>query len=227
MVTEFYFEWFTKLVKDGTIPTVDDVNTTVSSSAAWKNFDMDACLKRVKLRRLYIEHFGFPLMTKEVAEDMAKFIKSGSTVLEVCAGSGYISKCIHDANPDIKFICTDDLSWERNNENNHCYNELWKKHFMDIVEMDALKAIETYGDQADYVLLSWPEYESPLAAEVLGMCIDKGIPVIYIGEQDYGCTANEDFFSIIYHECEMDTITTNYIPFDGIHDDIYVIRKSN
>lgn len=223
MAIDFYYDWFTKLVEDGTLPTKDEVLATVSAAARW---DMDSMLKRTKLRRLYIEKYSFPLMTQEVAKDLANFIKGGSTVLEVCCGSGYVSKCIHDADPSIKFICTDNLSWERNNDRNHCYNDLWKSHFMDIIEMDAKEAIEKYADQIDYVLLSWPEYDTPIGAEILGMCVDKDIPMIYIGEQQCGCTADDDFFEIIYHECDMDTISEEYIPFDGLHDDIYVIRKS-
>ena len=208
--------WLKDLNETGTLPTKSDILTVMRMPELWDD--------RIKSRWYYLENYSFPLMTQEVAADMAKFF-SGKTVLEVCAGSGYVAKCVKDvAGDDVTFICTDNLDWE-NNSQEDIYGA-WRNHYIDIEALDALEAIDKYGDQADYVMVSWPEYQSPLAKQILEKCLEKKLPLVYIGEDWGGCTGDDSFFELVDEKCEMlkETITTNYLPFEGIHDRIWLIR---
>lgn len=213
------FGWFDNLIKNGAIPTKNEVLETVSYKAQMTNTSIRENIKRCMCRDCYVHRYSFPLMTKEVVEDMANYLHNHK-VLEVCCGSGYISKCIKDADPTIDIICTDNLKWESMNDFTY-----WQNHFMEIENIDALDAIDKYGDQVDYVLLSWPEFNKPIGTKILQRCLEKNISMIYIGEDWGGCTANNEFFELIDINCNTYRISINYVPFCGIHDDIYVITK--
>jgi len=180
-------------------------------------------------RTNYVHQYSFPLITQEVANDMANFLL-GKRVLEVCAGNGYIAKCITDINSDmksnVKFICTDNYSWEGNEADTDTSFGNWSNHFYPVEKLDSVEAINKYHNEIDFVMVSWPPYSEPVAYEILKKCIEYKLPLIYIGEDWGGCTGDDRFFELISDKCIMESsiITNNYIPFEGIHDRIYVIK---
>jgi len=223
MIKELYFPWLRELIEENQLPSKKDVIETVSYAAAFRSvrntpYDFDDGLRRTKARMVYIHHCGFPLMNREVVNDIAAFF-SGMTVLEVCAGKGFISKCLKDRG--IEIITTDNMSWV---DSRNDYED-WRETFVPIEKIDAVEAVKKYADQIDYVLMSWPNYDEPIGADVLQACIDHCIPLVYIGEDMGGCTADDRFFDLITEHCDggMERITDNYIPFEGIHDSVYLI----
>lgn len=216
-ITYTPLEWLIKLNEDGILPTKQTIIDTVSYAAAWENFNPEASSRRFATRWDYNRKYCFPLMTQEVVADMAKYLH-GHKILDVCCGSGYIGKCLVDADDTIQVISTDNLEWERREDFKN-----WREHFVEVEDLDAVEAIEKYADQVSFVLLSWPPYGEPIGAQILKKCIEKKLPMIYIGEQWGGCTADDEFFDLISDQCEMELITEEYIPYEGIHDDIYVI----
>lgn len=227
MNNEYYidFEWYQKLEKDLIIPTRKEIINTVSHMNLmnkvhnpvedWQLFSRSINMCRHK----YIEKFCFPLLNKEVIDDLSKFL-NGKTVLSVCCGTGFIDKCIMDTNPSINIISTDNNKWKP------LYRH-WK-HFVDIETLDAVESVIKYADKIDYVLISWPPYDDDIAFRVLKECIKYKIPIIYIGECEGGCTADYNFFEEIEINCSMEmSITESYIPFDGLYDDIYLITYND
>lgn len=140
-------------------------------------------------------------------------------MLELCCGSGYIGYLLKNEGVDI--ICTDNNKWRDERKDSKFFQE----SFTDIECIDALDAIEKYKDEVGCILLSWPEYSSDLAVRVLEKCLEYQISMIYIGEDWGGCTADDDFFEMIEEKCNMIDISESYIPFDGIHDSIYLVSK--
>ena len=182
------------------------------------------------LRDSYIDNFGFSIITQEVIEDLQKIIGSRKC-LEVMGGTGFLSKCLKDAHVDI--ICTDDKSWA--NAEKRIY-ENWKKEKIDIVQLDALTAIDEY-DTRDVIIMSWPPYMDSIDVEVLKKCIDGKKTLIYIGEDEGGCTGTDGFFEMIGDLTDKHKVRTNhyyaqntpeYIDFNvrmpqfhGIHDQVF------
>lgn len=207
-------DWFSDLYINNILPSADQVDK-------WNN---EHFFNTYSVRSAYTKTFSFPLITKEVISEIVGAVKDVAhvgggvpTVLELCCGSGYLGSLLKENGLNV--ICTDNNAWKNGR------GEFFQKPYTDIEEIDALEAIEKYKDIIDVILLSWPEYESELAARVLEKCLQYNISMIYIGENWGGCTADDEFFDIIADKCNINIISRSYIPFSGIHDDIYLITN--
>lgn len=212
-------DWFSDLYTNKRLPSHDCISK-------WFN---EYYVESFPVRNAYVTTFGFPLLTKEVIAEVTSAINSlvhmGSdapTVLELCCGSGYLGSILKENGLNV--ICTDNNAW-KNDDPVHGHGNFFQKPYTEIEEIDALEAIEKYKDKADVIILSWPEYESELAARVLEKCLEYNISMIYIGERYGGCTGDDEFFDIMEERCNERFISDSYIPFPGIHDNIYLVTK--
>jgi len=133
-------------------------------------------------------------------------------VLEVMAGAGWLARALSEKG--INIIATDDYSWIEKRE--------WELQ-TEVKKMDAFSAIEIFGEESDILIISWP-YMDPSAFEAIRKWneIRPGGLIIYIGEQEGGCTANEEFFEH-FEEVNDDTfnfVIYNYRTWEGLHDTI-------
>ena len=72
------------------------------------------------------------------------------------------------------------------------------------------------------LMMCWPPYADPMAATYLKRY--KGDTLIYIGENDGGCTADGDFFSQINHHWQHEHI--HQPPqWDGINDYLWIYSR--
>ena len=139
---------------------------------------------------------GFPILTTKFMDAMVDSIqyltgKERPAVLDPMAGTGAMAKSLNDRKI---FTRASDLFIDR--EMFDGYRNQW----MPVLEMDAMAALEDYAvDSTDLVLLSWPDYESTVASDVMKWLADHKpeMPVIYIGEPCGGCTADDEFFDLI------------------------------
>lgn len=117
-------------------------------------------------------------ITKQTAEDIAKYVGDG-VVLDPMAGKGYLTKALREAG--AKSIATDDNSWEISSA---------------IEKMDALEAIEKYGDKITHVAIVWAPIDSDIDHKILMLCREKfpHITIINIGEPRNGCTGSVEFW---------------------------------
>ena len=73
----------------------------------------------------------------------------------------------------------------------------WKrKTFTHIEVMDAIDAIKKFGKEVEFIIMSWPPYNEPIAYEVLKTMreVNPNLKLIFIGEDYGGCTADDNFF---------------------------------
>lgn len=78
---------------------------------------------------------------------LSKYLQ-GAPVLEVMAGNGYISKGLRNSNPHETIYTTDSQEWVKENETG--------KHPVTTVEkLSALDALNKYGHDVQYVIMSW------------------------------------------------------------------------
>lgn len=168
------------------------------------------------IRHQYIRQAGFGIITKKLADTLAKFLKD-KQCLEIMAGKAVLSKALQDRGIDI--IATDNFSWESQN------NDPWTT----VEHIEAGDAIRKYKN-VDYILASWMPMD--IHSKRLIRMIRKYNPdvrLIIIGEDWGGCTANDDWFERVevvesgsFYEVYKESSS-----WYGIHDriELYTVTK--
>lgn len=164
-----------------------------------------------QLRKKFIDKMGFAYISWRWVYPLVAWLGSRK-VLEVMSGKGALAYALREKGVDV--IATDDFSWHQKIK--------WDSLWTDIEDMDALTAIETYGEECDVLIMSWAPYDEPIGYEVLQKYHEvnpNGI-LLVIGEGEGGCTADDDFF---YHFEEIedpsfDTVIRAYQRWEGLHD---------
>jgi len=72
--------------------------------------------------------------------------------------------------------------------------------------------------------MSWPDYESDFAFDIWET-MKRGSELVYIGESEGGCNANEKFFKSTHPYIQNINLAKNFVSFPGIHDSIHVYKK--
>lgn len=153
---------------------------------------------------------------KNIAKYIANMV-GNKKVLEIGAGLGILSLGLEYYGADV--IPTD-ISQDTFIDKIYQMNS-------NIIYLDGLKAIDNYKDEIDYVLISWAPYETNLLENIYDRCVKYDLPLLYIGELDYGCNGSEEFWDKIsnmknpYEELEDDL----FIKFLGIHDTVAIFNK--
>lgn len=168
------------------------------------------------IRHQYIRQAGFGIITKKLADKLAKFLKD-KQCLEIMAGKGVLSKALQDRGIDI--IATDNFSWESQNDD----------HWTTVENIEAGDAIRKYKN-VDYILASWMPMNT--SSKRLIRMIRKYNPdvrLIIIGEGYGGCTSNDDWFDRVevvesgsFYEVYKESSS-----WCGIHDriELYTVTK--
>lgn len=141
----------------------------------------------------------------------------GAPVLEIMAGNGYISAGLHNLNPGQKIYTTDSKSWTKENQTG--------RHSVTQVEkLDALAAIKKYGNDVQYVIMSWSPDKLTIDMDVLQL-IRQDFPdlhLLVVGEKN-GATNSPQF----WHEAHLsqkglEKINQELKSFDLIDEQVYL-----
>tara|TARA_R110000803_G_scaffold158426_2_gene222707 strand:- start:742 stop:1266 length:525 start_codon:yes stop_codon:yes gene_type:complete len=159
-------------------------------------------------RDAQIKESGFARIDQAVAESIAEY----SPLIEIGAGSGKLAEMIAAQGGDI--IATDDYSGD--------YPFGTGDHFP-VANMDARDAVLAYPDRN--VLCSWPSYSHNWFTDACKE-IETDIFLIYIGEGEGGCTADEEFHPYL-SQCFTHIQHIPMLQYYGIHDccDVYKRNK--
>lgn len=150
-------------------------------------------------REAYITKYGFVLVTRRMVRELAK-VFGNDTVLEIMSGTGYLAYALQKEGVNV--IATDNHSWDEN-----VFHTVYP--WVDLHDVDCLHAIEWCAKnqpEVRWVLMSWPPYQDPIACHVVRLLEeinntirkDNPINLLYIGEDEGGCTADYDFFELIH-----------------------------
>lgn len=148
----------------------------------------------------------FAIVARNWIDELANWIGDRSC-LEIMAGSGWLAKALSESGVDI--VATDDLSWDFHKKVDLVFP---------VEKLNATASIKRYSD-ADVLIVSWPPYRGN-AIDYACRAWGKGIPIVYIGEGEGGCTATDYFFR---HFVEYDNMP--YIPllaWPGLHDRVMI-----
>lgn len=137
---------------------------------------------------------SYAIVTKKWLEPLSKAILNEPTskILEVACGNGMIAKGLKDYGVDI--IATNQ-GYSIGDDYSIHISRPW---IDDIEKIDAIQAIEKYGSDVDYVLLSWPPACSTIDLEILKAMrrVNPFCCMILIGEEDDNrCTGSREFFN--------------------------------
>lgn len=198
-----------------TLPTFNRISLLLGRGGKKKDFNES--LKNLShewnIRSKYVQH-SFPLLSDELlATIKAKIVDDLklTKVIELSCGPGWLTVWLRKYGVNV-LKCVDNFSWKS------FVNE---KTYLDIVEMqDSVFTVKANPD-TDLFVLSWP-YMDPLAANVW-KAMQPNQYLLYIGEDQSGCTADDDFFDLI-EGCEVETCFP-LMQFDGLHDEARLFLK--
>ncbi len=167
-------------------------------------------------REEYIKEYGFFIITNNFISTMKEHFLT-DTILEVGAGSGFLSHCLQKEG--INITPTD----KRITKNNYGF----RKTYTDIIEADSVVFLKN-NPEYNTVLMSWPNYDTDFADNILKN-MNVGQKLIYIGEGYGGCTANDNFFERLELKAVLDENLTNKFKesnfsWFGIHDKIKIYK---
>lgn len=163
------------------------------------DIDISNGISEMRMREELVHKYSWAVPNEEALAKIASF----SPIIEIGAGTGYWAKRIVDHGGKI-------VAFDRHPEAHKHYN----------VAKGDWRAVSIYPDHT--LFLCWPPYNESLAYDCLHAY--KGKHIIYVGEHDGGCTANDKFHKIL--EDKWETIEIIDIPqWWGIHDRVYICRR--
>jgi hypothetical protein len=162
-------------------------------------------------RRTFCQQYSFAIPS----EAALALIAQHAPILEVGAGTGYWAHELSQRGVDI--VATDVVVSSEADEHPHYgFNKQW--HL--VLEMPGVEAVARFTDRT--LLLIWPSYFDKWAAEVLAAF--PGDTLIYIGESEGGCCADEDFFRLLDNHWE-EKETLDLPQWFGIHDYLTLYQR--
>jgi len=138
-------------------------------------------------------------------------LKSYQPFLEVGAGIGYWA--YEFKKNGIDYIATDPEPTCKD------FFPTGTKCWTEIIKLTAVEAVRTYPNRT--LLICWPGYGETWAYEVLKAF--KGNIVVYVGEGQDGCCAEDKFFKLMNRDWDSEELS---IPqWVGLHDKILILKK--
>lgn len=150
----------------------------------------------------FVKKWSWAVPSKDAIAAIAAFVGT-DTLLEVGAGSGLWARLLHE---HVKVWATD--------------RDPWPNAYYHIEPLDGVDAVCEFRPQA--LMFCWPHFSDSWDAAALAAF--KGNKVIYIGEDEGGCTGSPDFHSLLDREFEI--ISRHEIPqFRSIHDALFLFSR--
>lgn len=178
----------------------------------WERFEQSH-----KERKKFIQKYGFSIYSRETLDILAQYLKSQEDpTLEIFAGSGYLSDKLSKRGVSI-------IASDKGAESFQKYkiNNVYKRDIE--CDVHALNLQEFSS-----VIMAWPEMNTN--AYLVAQKMAAGQVLIYIGEDEGGCTASEEFFSEVNTNWEAMTelqnaLNTHHYNFLSVYDRFFVYRK--
>ena len=180
--------------------------------------DIDFLLRH--LRDALIEYFSmYGFVSSDFVRDLSAYT-DGPPGLELMAGHGYISAGLKAIAPAQKIIATDNEDWRTQPDPTSA------KPVTDVENMDAIAALDMYGENVSTVIMSWAPDTTDADWQVLQYIRDNqyrfDFDFIVIGEKD-GATDSDVF----WHEAELEEVpalNAHHQSFDLIDERVYLVK---
>lgn len=175
---------------------------------------IDMVPSEFEIRNEYVKH-SFPILSHEFILSVSEMVKGLkiTQITELSCGIGWLTYWLRKYNIPIK-ECVDNMTWKK-------YHKYYLKH---VKKYDSVKYVKSNGT-IELFILSWPYMDK--VAENIWKAMSKGQYLLFIGEDEGGCTATDDFFQLIneYEVNDIWKLNKNFKSFWGIHDTPTLFRK--
>lgn len=190
------------------------IKKTLNGGDSPARFDFMKSFSFGVIRETYLAKYSHAIITNELVNSLAELCK-GKKVVELGSGSGYLSHLLELKGMDITTVDTADWYTER------------------VIREPDIVGSYREMDFSDYdvVIMSWPNYESNAAAQVL-KGLNENQLFIYCGEGQGGCCADDDLHQTLaehwIHLEDDHGLNANSLVFARIHDywRAYVRKKA-
>lgn len=169
---------------------------------------MDHFTDRYYAREKHVTQYAWAVPTPEAIAEIAKL----SPIVEVGAGSGYWTKLLREAGTRVTPY----------DANPYPIFNAWVSFSHAAISKGGPRQALRHGREHWTLMLSWPPYADPMAAESLRL--HKGEHVVYIGEQDGGCTGDDAFHELLAERYE-ETSWLSLPRWPGLHDYLTIWRR--
>ena len=173
-------------------------------------------------RKGFLAGIGFCLVTAEVIDALATLLV-GKKVLEAGSGSGWLAARLGERGINILAAdWTDYRTANRASKRGYPIREVFRLDYLG-------NAVDLLPGDYDTVLLVWPNCETQFAENV-ACAMRSGQTLIYEGESEGGCTADQEFFQCLRSSfspnvSEMVELNKNHRMFPGLHDKWWIGTK--
>jgi hypothetical protein len=175
---------------------------------------MNATLEDFRLRDDFIPKFGFAVLTDHIVRELLPL----SPFVEVGAGSGYWSYELRRAGAIAEPTDPQTGKYFFGGKSQN-----WPSPYCHVEKLTGVEAVAKYPHHT--LLTVWPDMQ-PETWPYDTLAAYQGDTVIYVGESDGGCTADERFHKLL--EERFDDVETLHVPqFWGIHDYLSIYRRKN
>jgi len=160
-----------------------------------------------KVRDVLVKKYAWAIPDNAAIEAIKSL---GKAILEIGAGSGYWARVLSEAG--ISVTCFDALTGQ------YSFTENWFE-----VNKGSIEQIKGNSDKA--LMLCWPNYDEPFAYDAAIEYMEQGgNTLIYIGESQGGCTADDKFFELMRKEwvVKQEVMIPNWF---GIHDSLVIYTR--
>lgn len=181
-------------------------------------FNSDNRIKAYYLQDELRQKGMYAVITWQWVKPLAKWI-GDRRCLEVMSGRGWLSLALRSQGVNI--ISTDDYSWADTIQ--------WGESVTEVERLDAIEAVNKYGKDIEILICAWPYMDDTAFRTISALhVINPDALIIYIGEFDGGCTADDNFhkhFQTIKDE-EFHRVADMYQRWPSLHDFVYLGKYS-
>ena len=159
---------------------------------------------KARSREQLVSEYSFAIPDPLTLEFLSEKIPQGSKIVEYGAKTGYWADQLSQLGFTLEAYAPADSGASG--------------RFFPVVEADVSTLSQS---SADILFLCWPPLNDPLAFDALQAF--KGDTLIYIGEDSFGCTADESFFDALEDWEIVDYF--QILSYDLIHDSLTIFKR--
>lgn len=202
-------ELFKKALETGEVPRRKEIEITLRENIVdYMNLNVQMLKTKSINRWDFIREFTFAIPCQEAIEAIKDLDVS---IVEIGAGTGLWSFFLNKNGVEIEAYdnCQKEVSQ---------FGQQVGKYFpVNILLKNTCLPLEGKSP-----FICWPDYNTDFAYQV-ACRVELGQYLIYIGESPGGCTANDDFFDLVWNKKLFTEVSCISIPqWYGIHDEMYI-----
>jgi len=192
------------------LPTIWEISQDFVLENDWQSKEM---LNSFAVRTKYTKH-SFCILSDEFCKSVVVMCDDLglSVIVELCSGPGWLSFWLKRYGLNV-VATIDNGSWKG-----------MEPHLGHVTQGDAIEFTKNHSE-IDLFILSWP-YMNDTAYRIWKN-MQSGQVLLYIGESNGGCTANDEFFDAVHGKRVRDKwhLSKSFVSFFGIHDRPILYKK--